>query len=94
MGKWTISEEDRKRLSAFMQDFWSLIKASYVFPDKDADPAGADHYWSTLAKWADALRKKYPDDHITANLIMAYLDTQSGLATGWDVTIETDDSYQ
>lgn len=78
--KWTISEEHKRQMSAFLSDFWSLIKASYEFPD-DEDP-GHDHYWSTLIKWADALGKKYDCDPVIRRMIIGYIDGQSIRATG------------
>jgi hypothetical protein len=93
MEEWKISEEHKKLVSSIMTDLWALIKASYEIPDKDKDPDAADHYWSTLAKWGDALAKKYPGNQLVTNLVMAYLETQNNRATGthgWEVTIITD----
>lgn len=77
--KWTISEEHKKQMSAFLSDFWALIKASYEFP-ADEDP-GHDHYWETLVKWNDALITKYKSDPVVAGIVIGYLDGQSRRAT-------------
>lgn len=77
--KWIISEEHKKNMSAFMSDFWALIKASYEFP-ADEDP-GHDHYWETLVKWCDALMNKYRSDPVITAIVSGYLDGQSRRAT-------------
>ena len=72
MDDWKINDDHMKTMSAFMSDFWRLIKASYEIP-KDGD----DHYWQTLVKWADALGTKYDGDKTIMGIILGYIDGQS-----------------
>ena len=89
MGKWDIKEEHQIVMSAFMSDFWSMIKASYEMPEDDSD---VDHYWSTLVKWADALGKKYGCDPVISGMIIGYLDGQSIKSNNQKVKVELIDS--
>ena len=89
--EWEITEEHKKTMSAFMTDFWSMIKASYEIPE-ESDQAAGDHYWSTLVKWADALGTKYNADRVIMGIILGYLDGQSNRSNGFDVTIDTDNT--
>jgi len=86
--KWQITDEHKATMSAFMSDFWSLIKASYEMPENNTDVE--DHYWTTLVKWADALGTKYNADKVIMGIILGYLDGQSNKANGLDVTLEKD----
>ena len=88
---WKITEEHKKTMSAFMTDFWDLIKASYEMPPED-DQAEGDHYWSTLVKWADAMGTKYNADRVIMGIILGYLDGQSNRSNGFDVTFDTDNN--
>ena len=84
---WEITEEHKQQMSGFMTDFWSLIKASYEMPS-DEDKEASDHYWVTIAKWADALSKKYNGDTVMSCIILGYLDGQSKKSNGFEVTID------
>ena len=75
---WTISDEHKETMSAFMADFWKLIKASYEFPS-DISPVH-DHYWNTMVKWCDALIRKYDCDPTITRMVMGYLDGRSKTA--------------
>ena len=77
MEQWKITEDNKKVMSAFMADFWNMVKASYEIPEDDND-----HYWSTLVKWADALGNKYHADKTVMGIVLGYLDGQSNKATG------------
>lgn len=88
MDEWKIKEEHKAVMSAFMADFWKLIKASYEMPPEE-DRAAGDHYWATLVKWADALGTKYKSDRVIMGIILGYLDGQSNRANGFDVEIDS-----
>ena len=88
---WTISEEHKETMSAFMSDFWKLIKASYEFPS-DISPLH-DHYWNTLVKWSDALVRKYDSDPTIARIVIGYIDGQSDRSTKQPVKQMTVDDY-
>lgn len=74
---WKITEEHKETMSAFMGDFWQIVKASYEFPDPES--ADNDHYWKSLIHWSDVLMKKYGNgaDPIINRVVMGYLDGQS-----------------
>ena len=71
MDEWKIKEDHKTIMSAFMADFWKLVKASYEMPEDDE---GINHYWATMIKWADALGKKYDSDPVICGMILGYLD--------------------
>lgn len=83
---WEISEDHKKIMSAFMTDFWKLIKASYEMPE-DTDKEASDHYWATVVKWVDALSKKYNGDVTINCMLLGYLDGQSNKSNGFEVSI-------
>ena len=85
---WDITEEHKETMSAFMSDFWKVIKASYEIPPEEPKPDN-DHYWVTLIKWSDALSKKYDGDPVINGIILGYLDGMSAKSKGFELTIET-----
>ena len=85
---WEITDEHKQKMSAFMTDFWKLVKASYEMPP-DGEKEGSDHYWSTLVRWADALSKKYDGDVVIACIILGYLDGLSKKSNGFEVEINS-----
>lgn len=91
MGEWEINEDHKKVMSAFMSDFWTMVKKSYEMPEGD-DKEQEDHYWSTLIKWADALGKKYDCDPVISGIIVGYLDGQSVKSNGQRIKVELIDS--
>ena len=91
MGDWTIKEDHKQTMSAFMADFWAMVKESYEMPD-GSDKAMEDHYWSTLVKWADALGKKYDCDPVISGMIVGYLDGQSVKSNGQRIKVELIDA--
>ena len=72
------TEISGKEVSAFMADFWKLLKDYYqIKPDNP--------YWHNLTKAAAELGKKHrvtasPEGNqlLFYNLIMAFMDTQEG----------------
>lgn len=89
MDEWKIKGEHLKIMSAFMTDFWLMIKASYEMPEDDDK---VDHYWSTLVKWADALGKKYDGDPVISGMIVGYLDGQSIKSNNQKIKVELIDT--
>lgn len=85
---WEITEEHKETMSAFMSDFWKVIKASYEMPPEEPK-SDNDHYWVTLIKWSDALSKKYKSDPVINGIILGYLDGMSAKSKGFELTIET-----
>ena len=85
---WEINEEHKKTMSAFMSDFWNMIKASYEMP-AESDQTGTDHYWATLVKWADALMKKYDADPVINSMVLGYLDGQSNRSNGFEYSLDS-----
>jgi hypothetical protein len=88
---WTISDEHKEIMSAFMTDFWKLIKASYEFPS-DISPVH-NHYWNTMVKWCDALIRKYDCNSTITRMVMGYLDGQSDRSTKQPVKQMNVDEY-
>lgn len=88
---WEIDEENKKKMSAFMTDFWQMIKKSYTMPD-DGDEAEHDHYWTTLVHWADALGKKYDCDPVISAMVCGYIDGQSIKSNNQRVEIKVIDN--
>jgi len=78
MADWGITEEHKKKMSAFMADFWSLIKASYEMPPDDDDSTiQTNHYWKTLTDWVDALSRKYGGDLVINGILLGYMQGQN-----------------
>lgn len=63
-----ISDEQKTKYSAFMQDLWGLIK-------EFRNPEQADAYWKELVDKTTAISKKYDNDELAMNLLMAFCDT-------------------
>lgn len=91
MADWKITEEHKQKMSEFMADLWSLVKASYEMPpENDKDTTELDHYWTTLCKWADALSTKYGGDPVINGMILGYMEGQSDKSVGIVQNIKTD----
>ena len=65
---WRVPDADRPP-EQFWIDFGNFVMASMRQDD-------TDHYWETLAKWADVLCKRYHGNDVVAHLIIDYLDGQ------------------
>ena len=72
--RWTITEQNKRIMSAFFTDFWALVKESYEIPQ---EPQANALYWRTLILWCDKLMKKYNGDPVICRLVVSYIDGQS-----------------
>lgn len=62
-----ITDDQKLKYSAFMQDLWGLIK-------EYRNPEPGDDYWRELRDRTTAISEKYGNDELVMNLLVAFVD--------------------
>lgn len=62
-----ITDTQKPKYSAFMQDLWGLIK-------EYRNPEPGDDYWRELRDRTTAISEKYGNDELVMNLLVAFVD--------------------